>query len=91
MPRKQIYIDEGTAQRLLALTRSDLARPLYASDSEAIRIAVERLWCSHFNPASYAADEVLERTRQHIRAALNTVEWELARRAEERDAAGEPE
>lgn len=80
--RKNISIDDETAGRLVALTRSDLTPALYASESEAIRVAVERLHRYHFNPTSGAADEVLERVRRNLSAALGTIDGELGRRAE---------
>lgn len=86
MPRKNIYLDDETAARLVALTAPAIGRPLYASDSEAIRVAVERLHRYHFNPASGASDEVLERLRAQLAAAQGMITNELARRAEEEPA-----
>lgn len=83
--RKNIYLDEETRQRLAALTRSGVGAAGYASDSEAIRVAVERLFNMHFHPTSEAPDLVLNQTRQHIKLALMTIEGELARRAELED------
>lgn len=80
MGRKQIYIDEATVNRLVALTNDQLCRPLYASESEAIRVAVERLFNHHFHPTSEAADAVLEQVRAQLRAAIGVVDGELMRR-----------
>jgi len=81
--RKNISIDEETAARLLALTRGDLTPAIYASDSEAIRVAVERLHRYHFHPTSTATDAVLERVRRHLSGALGVIDGELQRRGEQ--------
>jgi Arc/MetJ-type ribon-helix-helix transcriptional regulator len=75
--RKNIYIDAATADRLAALTAA------YASDSEAIRVAVQRLHDARFCPTSAAPDAVLERLRGHLIQAMGVVSSELERRSED--------
>jgi len=78
--RKNIYLDTDTAARLTALSA------VYASDSEAIRVAVERLHQAQFSPVSAAPDEVMERLRLHISQALGVVSSELERRSDNEGA-----
>jgi hypothetical protein len=75
--RKNIYLDAVTADRLTALSA------VYASDSEAIRVAVERLHTAQFSPTSAAPDAVLEQLRLHLARATGVVNSELERRSED--------
>jgi len=74
MSRKNIYIDAVTAERLAALSDH------YASDSEAIRVAVERLHQAQFSPTSDAGDVLINRLRSHLTQALTMVDGEMKRR-----------
>jgi Arc/MetJ-type ribon-helix-helix transcriptional regulator len=74
--RKNIYLDAATAGRLTALAA------VYHSDSEAIRVAVQRLYEAEFQPTSAAPDAVMERLRLHLTQALGTVNGELERRSD---------
>lgn len=80
MQRRQITIDDETADRLLALVNASYGTPLYPSVSEAIREAVARLHRYHFNPTSGAPDEVLERLRVQLAVVAGIVGAELERR-----------
>jgi hypothetical protein len=72
--RKNIYLDTDTAARLTALSA------VYASDSEAIRVAVERLHQAQFSPTSDAGDVLINRLRSHLTQALTMVDGEMKRR-----------
>jgi hypothetical protein len=72
--RKNIYLDSDTAARLTALSA------VYASDSEAIRVAVERLHQAQFSPTSDAGDVLINRLRSHLTQALTMVDGEMKRR-----------
>jgi len=86
MPRKALYFDEVTQERLDALA------PLYqGNESEAVRVAVASLWRLHFQPASEAPDEVLECAGRHLRLALATIEGELEQRSNTRERQEPPE
>lgn len=83
--RENVYLDAETRDRLTALTRDDLGKPIYASRSEAIRVAVERLAAFHFQPTSSVSDEMLDRLHAQAKQMLGTVEYELMRRADLKD------
>jgi hypothetical protein len=80
MSRKLFTLDDETLARLSALTNPAQTVTPYASESEAIRAAVDLLHTRTFCPASDVPDAVLEKIERYCALALSAARDEISRR-----------